>query len=65
MVIGCHGLVWTGTFDDAARRCCWTEPPGFDLLEIPLVDPYAFDVAAARRVLARGGARHSGFAWST
>jgi D-psicose/D-tagatose/L-ribulose 3-epimerase len=54
-VIGCHGSVWTGTFDEqgfvgAVDR---TLTAGFDLLEIPLLDPYGFDVAGARRAMAR------------
>lgn len=54
-MIGCHGLVWTGQFDEqgfggAVER---TLGAGFDLLEIPLLDPYAFDVAGAQRALAR------------
>jgi len=54
-MIGCHGLVWTGKFDEqgfvgAVDR---TLNAGFDLLEIPLLDPYGFDVAGAQRALAR------------
>jgi D-psicose/D-tagatose/L-ribulose 3-epimerase len=42
MVIGCHGLVWTGTFDEAglAAAAERNRRAGFDLL----ADPYAFDV---------------------
>ena len=56
VTIGCHGLVWTGAFDEAglAAAAERNRRAGFDLLEIPLLDPYAFDVAAARRVLAGG-----------
>lgn len=54
MPIGCHGLVFTGTFDahglsEAVRR---TRDAGFDLLEIPLLDPHGFDVEGARKALA-------------
>ena len=54
MKIGCHGLVWTGTFDEQAfaRTVDRTLTAGFDLLEIPLLDPNGFDVAGARRALA-------------
>jgi D-psicose/D-tagatose/L-ribulose 3-epimerase len=54
-MIGCHGLVWTGTFDEQglARAVDHTLTAGFDLLEIPLLDPYGFDLAGAQRVLAR------------
>lgn len=52
--IGCHGLVFTGSFDaagvsEAIRR---TQRAGFDLLELPLLDPFAFDVEAAKKSLA-------------
>ena len=54
-MIGCHGLVWTGTFDEQgfAGAVDRTLTAGFDLLEIPLLDPYGFDVPGAKRVLAR------------
>lgn len=54
MNIGCHGLVWTGTFDaDGIRRSAErTKAAGFDLIEFPLMDPYAFDTAAATSALA-------------
>jgi D-psicose/D-tagatose/L-ribulose 3-epimerase len=54
-MIGCHGLVWTGTFDEQglARAVDHTLTAGFDLLEIPLLNPYGFDLAGAQRVLAR------------
>lgn len=53
MKIGCHSLVWNGSLDppsvqNAVRR---TAEAGFDLLEIPLMDPDGFDVTAAKRVL--------------
>lgn len=55
--IGCHGLVWTGTFDrsgieDAARR---TAQAGFDLIEYPLMEPEGFDAGAAREAVQRNG----------
>lgn len=51
--IGCHGLVWTDQFDpdsldQVARR---TAAAGFDLLEIPFMDPWGFDGAGARKIL--------------
>jgi D-psicose/D-tagatose/L-ribulose 3-epimerase len=54
MNIGCHGLVWTGTFDErgirhAAER---TRAAGFDLIEYPLMDPFSFDAAAAAAAVA-------------
>ncbi|MBN7794291.1 sugar phosphate isomerase/epimerase family protein [Microbacterium esteraromaticum] len=57
MNIGCHGLVWTGTFDAAGieRAVRKTAEAGFDLIEFPLMDPFAFDVGAARRALDEHG----------
>ena len=54
-MIGYHGLVWTGTFDEQAfgGAVDRTLAAGFDLLEIPLLDPFGFDVAGAQRALAR------------
>ena len=54
MNIGCHGLVWTGRFDAEGIRLSVekTKQAGFDLIEFPLMDPFAFDVDAAKSVLA-------------
>ena len=51
--IGCHALVFTGEFDTAgieqsAKRAAQA---GFDLIEYPLMDPFSFDAAAARRAV--------------
>jgi D-psicose/D-tagatose/L-ribulose 3-epimerase len=53
MLIGCHGLVWTGTFDEPGFDLAVgkTLDAGFDLLEIPLLEPHEFDVEAAKRSL--------------
>lgn len=57
MTIGCHGLVWTGVFDAAGIRLAAekTRKAGFDLIEYPLMDPFGFDVAAAKSALAETG----------
>jgi D-psicose/D-tagatose/L-ribulose 3-epimerase len=57
MQIGCHGLVWTGTYDaDGIRRAVhMSRDAGFDLIEFPLMDPFTFDVAAARAALDETG----------
>lgn len=57
MNIGCHGLVWTGTFDAEGIRhaALRTREAGFDLIEFPLMDPFTFDVAAARAALDETG----------
>lgn len=62
MLIGCHGLVWTGRFDaagirDATRR---TRLAGFDLIEFPLMDPATFDAAVARAALDEQGLAATG-----
>lgn len=53
MQIGCHGLVWAGTVEpaDFERAVAKTLDAGFDLFEMPLFDPEAFDVDAVREVL--------------
>jgi D-psicose/D-tagatose/L-ribulose 3-epimerase len=53
MLIGCHGLVWTGTFDEPGFDLAVgkTLDAGFDLLEVPLLEPDTFDVDAAKRSL--------------
>lgn len=50
MLIGCHGSVWTGEFDDAGlqRAIERTAAAGFDLIEIPLMDPDKADASAVR-----------------
>jgi D-psicose/D-tagatose/L-ribulose 3-epimerase len=54
MLIGCHGLVFTGVFDQAGVDTCarMTAEAGYNLLELPLLDPFSFDVAAAKKSLA-------------
>ncbi|PCE15134.1 epimerase [Microbacterium sp. SZ1] len=54
MNIGCHGLVWTGRFDAEGIRLSVekTKQAGFDLIEFPLMDPFAFEVDAAKSALA-------------
>ncbi len=53
MLIGAHGLVFTGTFDEAGLRRAieGTKSAGFDLIEIPLMDAAGFDSALAGRML--------------
>jgi len=48
MLIGCHGLVWSGVFDPKGFEFALsnTKAVGFDLLEIPLLDPYSMDAEA-------------------
>lgn len=53
MLIGAHGLVFTGTFDEPGLRRAieGTKRAGFDLIEIPLMDASAFDSDLAARML--------------
>lgn len=57
MQIGCHGSVWTGQFDTAGVQLAIakTAEAGFDLIEIPLMDPDQADLSAVRRALASSG----------
>jgi D-psicose/D-tagatose/L-ribulose 3-epimerase len=56
-VIGCHGAVWAGSIDDKGFRAMveGTKEAGFDMLELPLLDPYGFDAKAARVILDESG----------
>lgn len=53
-LIGCLGLVWSGSFDPAGfeQAVEKTGDAEFDLIEIPLMDPFEFDVDSANEVLA-------------
>jgi D-psicose/D-tagatose/L-ribulose 3-epimerase len=57
MQIGCHASVWTGNFDDDGLRVAvdQTAEAGFDLVEIPLMDPDKADPAAVRKMLESAG----------
>ena len=53
MLIGVHGLVFTGVFDEngLVRAIQGAQSAGYDLLELPLMDPESFDSALARSIL--------------
>lgn len=53
MQIGVHGLVFTGDFDEAGlvTAADGASRAGFDLLEVPLMDPYEIDGNLVRRIL--------------
>jgi D-psicose/D-tagatose/L-ribulose 3-epimerase len=55
--LGIHALVWTeGWSEDECRRAvALTKECGYDLIEIPLLDPTAVDAAMTRRVLGEAG----------
>jgi D-psicose/D-tagatose/L-ribulose 3-epimerase len=52
-LIGVHGLVFTGDFDEEGIRTTVgrAREAGFDLVEFPLMDPGSFDAAVARSAL--------------
>ncbi len=54
MLIGAHALVFTGTFEQAGLTMAIekTKQAGFDLIEIPLMDPQNFDRMLAASLLA-------------
>jgi len=56
-LIGCHALVWTGSFDSAGiiDSVIRTHRAGFNLIEFPLMDPEGFDTRVARTALADTG----------
>ena len=45
MPVGCHALVWTGTFGERelTEAAAKNVEAGFDLLELALLDPFTFD----------------------
>ena len=51
--LGIHALVWTGGWSEpeARRAIELTKETGFDLIEIPLLDPHDVDAAMTRRLL--------------
>ncbi|MVA75043.1 TIM barrel protein [Auraticoccus sp. F435] len=52
--MGCHGSVWTGSFDEAGLRTAFrgTAEAGFDLVELPVFDPQSWPVELTRRLAA-------------
>lgn len=55
--IGIHALVWTQGWseDDCRRAVALTKETGYDLIEIPLLDPSDVDAEMTRRVLDEAG----------
>jgi D-psicose/D-tagatose/L-ribulose 3-epimerase len=51
--LGIHALVWTEGWseDDCRRAVALTKETGYDLIEIPLLEPAEVDAAMTRRVL--------------
>jgi D-psicose/D-tagatose/L-ribulose 3-epimerase len=57
MKLGVHALVWVGGWspDEARQAIASTAEAGYDLIEIPLLDPASVDAAATRRLLDEHG----------
>jgi D-psicose/D-tagatose/L-ribulose 3-epimerase len=55
--LGVHALVWTGGWSEseAALAIAETKRAGYDLIEIPLLDPASVDAAMTRRLLDEHG----------
>ena len=55
--LGVHALVWTGSWDAASAQaaCAATAAAGYDLIEIPLLDPTEVDPAMTRAALESAG----------
>src|SRR3954465_15564829 len=55
--LGVHALVWEGgwSHEEAARAIGRTAELGFDLIEIPALDPSSIDVEFTRREIERAG----------
>jgi D-psicose/D-tagatose/L-ribulose 3-epimerase len=51
--LGVHALVWSGTWDEAGARHAISSAAkaGFDLIEVPILDPFGIDTAMTRRLL--------------
>lgn len=62
MDIGCHGLVWTNSWDahGITHAIDGTVRAGYSRIELPLLDPDSFDAEAARQKLADTGIAASG-----
>lgn len=57
--LGIHALVWTGEWDEDAARDAMrrTADAGYDLIEVPLLDPTAVDAAMTRTLADEHGLR--------
>lgn len=54
-MVGCHALVFSGVFDREGfeRSAQITRDSGFDLLELVMMNPFSFDLDAAKNVLGK------------
>ncbi len=55
--LGVHALVWSGSWDEEGARHAISSAAaaGFDLIEVPILDPYGIDTAMTRRLLDEHG----------
>jgi D-psicose/D-tagatose/L-ribulose 3-epimerase len=55
--LGVHALVWSGSWDEAGARhaVASAATAGFDLIEIPILDPFGIDTGMTRRLLEESG----------
>lgn len=55
--VGCHALTWVGGWspEEARRAIAGTRHAGFDLIEIPLLDPSSVDTGMTRSLLGEYG----------
>jgi hypothetical protein len=55
--LGVHALVWSGTWDEAGARHAISSAAaaGFDLIEVPILDPFGIDTSMTRRLLDEHG----------
>ena len=51
--LGAHALVWSGTWDKSGARHAISSAAktGFDLIEVPILDPFGIDTAMTRQLL--------------
>jgi D-psicose/D-tagatose/L-ribulose 3-epimerase len=55
--LGCHALVWVGDWSERSARYAIesTAQVGYDLIEVPILDPSTIDTAMTRRLLEDNG----------
>lgn len=61
ILVGAHALVWVGEWSETKARTAIesTKTAGFDLIEVPVMDPSAVDARMTKRILDEVGLRAS------
>jgi D-psicose/D-tagatose/L-ribulose 3-epimerase len=56
-LLGVHALVWSGSWDEEAARHAISSAAaaGFDLIEVPILDPFGIDTKMTKRLLDEHG----------